>query len=83
MKSSLLCNRVAYYTLVLFISDTLVTIGASFVLFGKLRKTNDIYKMSVEIRKLGAFALLALCKWKVFANGNSNNNSARALYRKK
>lgn len=27
-----------------------------------LRKTDDIYKVSAEIKKLGAFALLALCK---------------------
>ena len=35
---------------------------ASVVLFGMLRRAHDIYKVSIEIQKLGAFALLALCK---------------------
>lgn len=61
-KRCLLGARVADYTFVLFLSETLLTMVASVVLFGMLRRAHDIYKVSIEIQKLGAFALLALCK---------------------
>ena len=57
-----LSNRVAAFAPVLFLLDTLLILGASFTLYGKLRSTNDIYHMSREIRIVGAFALLALGK---------------------
>lgn len=47
---------------VIYIADTLLTIGACVVLFGKLRKTDDIYSMSTELQKVGGVALLALGK---------------------
>lgn len=45
-----------------YIADTLLTVGACVVLYGKLRKTDDIYNMSTEIQRVGAVALLALGK---------------------
>lgn len=57
-----LSNRVAAFAPVLFLLDTLLILGASFTLYGKLRSTNDIYHMSREIRIVGTFALLALGK---------------------
>ncbi|CAM9902391.1 unnamed protein product [Ectocarpus sp. 12 AP-2014] len=54
-------NRVhAYVTLVVVLSDILLTVGASLALFGKLRKTKDIFDMSLEIQKVGVFAMAAL-----------------------
>lgn len=47
---------------VVYVADTLLTIGACIVLYGKLRKTDDIYKMSTELQTVGALALLALGK---------------------
>ena len=45
---------------VIYVADTLLTIGACLVLYGKLRKTDDIYRMSTELQRVGAVALLAL-----------------------
>lgn len=49
---------------VVFLSDALLTLGASFVLFGKLRKTQDLIDMSLEIQRVGAFALGSLGEWR-------------------
>eukprot|EP00752_Nemacystus_decipiens_P011672 g10359.t1 len=53
-------ERVGGEMFTIYIADTLLTIGACVVLFGKLRKTDDIYSMSTELQKVGAVALLAL-----------------------
>ncbi|CAB1100089.1 unnamed protein product [Ectocarpus sp. CCAP 1310/34] len=56
-----LCHhRIAYFTLGVVVADTLLTLGASLVLFGKLRKTKDVFDMSLEIQKVGIFAMAAL-----------------------
>lgn len=38
--------------------ESLITLGASLVLFGKLRRINDVFEVSLEIQKVGACALL-------------------------
>lgn len=53
-------TRVIKFVNVIFISDMVLTLGASIVLFGKLRRTEDIFNMSLEIQRVGAFALVAL-----------------------
>eukprot|EP00752_Nemacystus_decipiens_P011670 g10357.t1 len=53
-------QRVTDQMFVVYLVDTLFTIGAIIVLFGKLRKTDDLYQMSTELQKVGAFAVLAL-----------------------
>ena len=39
--------------------DMLLTVGICSALVGKLRKVNDIFCVSKEVQKVGAFALLA------------------------
>lgn len=55
-------TRVASFMFVIFLLDTFAIIGASLALYGKLRRMNDIYSMSLEIQLVGAFALLSLGK---------------------
>ncbi|CAN0323244.1 unnamed protein product [Ectocarpus fasciculatus] len=38
--------------------DTVITVAASLALFGKLRRINDVFEVSLEIRRVGACALL-------------------------
>ncbi|CAM9669747.1 unnamed protein product [Ectocarpus sp. 8 AP-2014] len=38
--------------------DTVITVGASLALFAKLRRINDVFEVSLEIRRVGACALL-------------------------
>ena len=40
--------------------DMLLTVGICSVLVGKLRKVNDIFCVSAEVQKVGAFALVVL-----------------------
>lgn len=55
--------RVANLSFQIYVVDSLLTIGACPLLYWKLRKADDIYSMSTEIRKVGALALLALGKY--------------------
>lgn len=55
--------RVANLSFQIYVVDSLLTIGAFPILYWKLRKADDIYSMSTEIRKVGALALLALGKY--------------------
>ncbi|CAM9640316.1 unnamed protein product [Ectocarpus sp. 8 AP-2014] len=50
--------RVGSFMVIVAMIESLITLGASLVLFGKLRRTNDIFEVSLEIRKVGACALL-------------------------
>ncbi|CAM9445951.1 unnamed protein product [Ectocarpus fasciculatus] len=50
--------RVGSFMIILAIIESLITLGASLVLFGKLRRTNDVFEVSMEIQKVGACALL-------------------------
>ncbi|CAB1108737.1 unnamed protein product [Ectocarpus sp. CCAP 1310/34] len=52
--------RVAGAMIAVIAVDMLLTIGASLMLVGKLARTKDMFDMSVEIRSVGGFALLAL-----------------------
>lgn len=45
---------------VIFISDNLLTLGACAALFGKLKRTTDMFEMSLEIQRVGSFALGSL-----------------------
>lgn len=38
--------------------DTVITVDASLALFGKLRRINDVFEVALEIRRVGACALL-------------------------
>lgn len=42
--------------------DLLFTVGATFALFGKLRLIEDMFDVSLEIRRVGTLVLLALGK---------------------
>ncbi|CBN77106.1 hypothetical protein Esi_0036_0046 [Ectocarpus siliculosus] len=54
--------RVGSFMVIVAMIESLITLGASLVLFGKLRRTNDIFEVSLEIRKVGACALLTTVK---------------------
>lgn len=63
MKSLLpVHTRAAEVVVILLTIDTLLVLGAAFALYGKLRRTDDIYNMSREIQLVGALALLATGK---------------------
>ncbi|CAM9567058.1 unnamed protein product, partial [Ectocarpus sp. 12 AP-2014] len=51
-------ERVASFMVIVVKIESLITLGASLALFGKLQRTHDIFKVSLEIRKVGACALL-------------------------
>ncbi|CAM9279854.1 unnamed protein product, partial [Ectocarpus fasciculatus] len=50
----------AYVILGGLLIDLLVTLGATFALLGKLRLADDLFDVSLEIRRVGASVLLAL-----------------------
>lgn len=56
--TSNLHHRVASFMVIVVKIESLITFGASLALFGKLQRTHDIFKVSLEIRKVGACALL-------------------------
>lgn len=63
MKSLLpVHTRAAEVVVILLTIDTLLVLGAAFALYGKLRRTDDIYNMSREIQLVGTLALLATGK---------------------
>lgn len=51
-------HRVASFMVIVAKIESLITLGASLALFGKVQWINDIFKASLEIRKVGACALL-------------------------
>lgn len=51
-------HRVASFMVVAAKFESLVMLGASLALFGKLQQTQDVFKVSLEIRKVGACAVL-------------------------
>lgn len=51
-------RRVASVMVIMARVDTVISVGASLVLFGKLHRINDIFEVSLEIRRVGACALL-------------------------
>ncbi|CAN0335808.1 unnamed protein product, partial [Ectocarpus sp. 12 AP-2014] len=50
--------RVASFMVTVVKIDTVVTLSASLALFGQLRRTQDVFKVSLEIQRAGACALL-------------------------
>jgi len=52
--------RVAVSAIVFFGCDVMVTLGVYFIFLVKFRKTTDIFGLSVEMKRVGAFYLVAL-----------------------
>ncbi|CAN0081572.1 unnamed protein product [Ectocarpus sp. 12 AP-2014] len=50
--------RVATFMVTVVKIDTVVTLSASLALFGQLRRTQDVFRVSLEIQRAGACALL-------------------------
>lgn len=57
-----LIHRIVDLAKYIYLMDILLVLAASLALYGKLRSTNDVYKMSREIITVGAFAFLAFGK---------------------
>lgn len=45
---------------VFFVVDVLVSLAIYFVFLGKFRRASDIFGLSMEMKKVGAFFLVAL-----------------------
>lgn len=55
-----LFHRIRSMVFAVVILDMLLTVGICSVLVGKLRNVNDIFCVSKEVQKVGAFALVVL-----------------------
>lgn len=61
-STTTLVHRIPSKLFVVSLVDMLLTLGMCVVLVGKLRKTEDIFYVSTELQRVGAFALVALCE---------------------
>lgn len=55
-------SRIASFAMIVVVMDVLLTIGATLAFIAKLRTTNDLFDMSLEIKSVGACLLGALGK---------------------
>lgn len=60
LRSNHFIHRIASLTFIVLVVETLLTVGICATLLGKLRKTHDIFCMSLEMQKVGAWSFFVV-----------------------